>query len=257
VIPPPQNRPPSGGNGFPSPAICFPRLETSFPSAASTFPRAASAAPGKRPIPPGSRFPPLRGRSASLGQTPPDRGIPSAPWGISFLPTGAAHQTGEADRFVGNSIRFPGETAARPGNRVLPSGRGIDSLRTGIASHVTSITTLGKIRFSQGTERFILSNPLKNQSFRGKFLKTTAQASPGNFHMSAESGSKAELILGRREKIQIHQSIHLPVDEDVRVFATSGRHRPQRCRQTDQTAGEAVAYVQATFRGWLKAIAVV
>jgi len=43
----------------------------------------------------------------------------------------------------------------------------------------------------------------------------------------------------------------------VRVLALRGRHRPQRCRQTDPRAGEAVAHVQATLRGWLKANAVV
>ena len=48
------------------------------------------------------------------------------------------------------------------------------------------------------------------------------------------------------------------MDGDLKILPYSGRHRPQRCRQTDQTAGEAVVYVQAaTFGRRLKAIAVV
>ena len=44
---------------------------------------------------------------------------------------------------------------------------------------------------------------------------------------------------------------------EVRSSELGGRHRPQRCRQTDLTAGEAVAMSKLSLRGWLKAIAVV
>ena len=43
-----------------------------------------------------------------------------------------------------------------------------------------------------------------------------------------------------------------PADGDVRILATSGRHRPQRCRQTDRMAGEAVAHAQAASSGEAK-----
>ena len=37
----------------------------------------------------------------------------------------------------------------------------------------------------------------------------------------------------------------IQVDGELENLAQSGRHRPQRCRQTDPMAGEAVAHVQA------------
>ncbi len=43
-----------------------------------------------------------------------------------------------------------------------------------------------------------------------------------------------------------------PVDGDLIISSQGGRHRPQRCRQTDQTAGEAVVYVQAASSGTAK-----
>jgi hypothetical protein len=43
-----------------------------------------------------------------------------------------------------------------------------------------------------------------------------------------------------------------PADEDLIIFATGGRHRPQRCRQTDLRAGEAVVHVQAASSGTAK-----
>ena len=41
-------------------------------------------------------------------------------------------------------------------------------------------------------------------------------------------------------------------DEDLITLLTGGRHRPQRCRQTDPKAGEAVAHVQAAPSGTAK-----
>jgi hypothetical protein len=46
---------------------------------------------------------------------------------------------------------------------------------------------------------------------------------------------------------------------NLEILSLRGQHRPQRCRQTDRKAGEAMANVQAAcLRGvWPKAIAVV
>ena len=65
-----------------------------------------------------------------------------------------------------------------------------------------------------------------------------------------------EFPLATLQNLQLSGVVHLG-GWGLKNFSTSGRHRPQRCRQTDQTAGGAVAYVQATSRGWLKAIVVV
>ena len=47
-----------------------------------------------------------------------------------------------------------------------------------------------------------------------------------------------------------------PVNGDLENLERSGRHRPQRCRQTDRKAGEAAAHVQAvTYGKRLKAVA--
>ena len=69
----------------------------------------------------------------------------------------------------------------------------------------------------------------------------------------------------RLPKFPLATGRELPLSNRVRTsergsnnpLALGGRHRPQRCHQTAPKAGEVVVYVQATFRGWLKAIAVV
>jgi hypothetical protein len=47
-------------------------------------------------------------------------------------------------------------------------------------------------------------------------------------------------------------SMSAQADRDLEVLEPGGRHRPQRCRQTDRKVGEAVAHVQADSPGKAK-----